>query len=96
MLVLNSNAIATIAARTSDLLDRVQRIEAEQSPLRARLEGERQPGFLTAEIVGAAQAAPIIGIAIESFAQAMRAPLSRGRAVACAGAPARGAMLMAP
>jgi len=79
MLVLSRHAVATIEARASDLLDRIQRIEAEQSALRAEIEGERQLRFLTAEIVGAAQAAPVIGNAIENFAKAMRTPSPRGR-----------------
>ena len=48
------HAPETIKVRASDLLDRIHRIEAEQS-------------------------APVIGSAIENFAQAMRAPLPRGR-----------------
>jgi hypothetical protein len=70
----------TIDARTSDIIERIQRLEAEQAALRAEIEGERQLRFLTAEIVGAAQAAPVIGSALENFAQAMRAQLPRGRA----------------
>jgi len=70
----------TIDARSSDIPERIQRIEAEQSALRAEIEGERQLRFLTAEIVAVAQAAPVIGSAVENFAQAMRAPLPRGRA----------------
>jgi hypothetical protein len=70
----------TIDARTSDILERIQRIEAEQATLRARIEGERQLRFLAAEIVGAVHIAPAIGSSIEQFAQAMRAPLPRGRA----------------
>lgn len=79
MLVLSRHALATIEARTSDLLDRVQRIETEQSALRGQMEGQRQLRFLGAEIGGAAHVAPVIGSAIEQFAQAMRAPLPRGR-----------------
>jgi hypothetical protein len=65
---------------TSDLLERIQRLEREQAELRARLEGERQLRILAAQIVGAAKAALFIGGAIEKFAQAMRSPLPRGRA----------------
>jgi hypothetical protein len=65
---------------TSDLLERIQRLEREHAALRARLEGERQLRILAAQIVGAAQIAPIIGEAVEKFAQAMRGPLPRGRA----------------
>jgi hypothetical protein len=70
----------SIDARTSDLLERIQRIEAEQAALRAQLEGERQLRFLAREIHEAAQIAPVIGDALEKFARAMRAPLARGRA----------------
>ncbi|MGD0073219.1 MAG: hypothetical protein ABSD31_02630 [Candidatus Binataceae bacterium] len=65
---------------TSELLERVQRLESEQGQLRARLEGDRQLRLLTANITSAALVAPEIGAAIERFAQAMRAPLPRGRA----------------
>jgi hypothetical protein len=64
---------------TSDLLRRIQRLEREHAELRGRLEGERQLRILAAEIVGAAQIAPVIGYAIERFAQAMRAPNPPGR-----------------
>lgn len=67
-------------ALTSAIIDRVQRLEREQAELRARLDGERQLRFLAAQIVGAAQFAPVIGAAVENFAQAMRAPAPRGRA----------------
>ena len=63
----------------SDLLERIQRLEREHAVLRALLEGERQFRILAAQTVGAAQLAPVIGEAIESFAQAMRAPSLRGR-----------------
>jgi hypothetical protein len=65
---------------TSELLERIQRLEREHAELRARIEGERQLRILAAQIVGAAQIAPVIGEAIEGFAQAMRAPSPRGRA----------------
>ncbi len=65
---------------TSDLLNRIQRLEREQAELRARLESEHQLRILAAQIVGAAHVAPVIGEAVEKFAQAMRAPLPRGRA----------------
>jgi hypothetical protein len=65
---------------TSDLSARVQRLEHEQAILRSRLEGERQLRILTAQIAAAAQVAPVVGAAIERFAEAMRAPLPRGRA----------------
>jgi hypothetical protein len=65
--------------RTSDILERIQRIEAEQAALRAQIEGERQLRFLATHIVGAAQTTQIIGTAIDNFAQAMRAAQPRGR-----------------
>jgi len=80
MLFCPRSDLNTPDSRTSDLLERIRRIEAEQTALRAQIEGDRQLRFLTAEIVGAAQAAPVIGSALEHFAQSMRAPLPRGRA----------------
>ena len=70
----------TLDRTTSDLLERIQRLEREHAELRSRLEGERQLHILAAQIVGAAQIAPVIGESIEGFAQAMRAPSPRGRA----------------
>jgi hypothetical protein len=78
--LLNRSERRTLDRTTSDLLERIQRLEREQAELRARLEGERQLRILAAQIVGAAQVAPVIGEAVEKFAQAMRAPLPRGRA----------------
>ena len=66
MLFRHRDTTATIDRRTSDLLERIQRIEAQQAALRA-------------EIVGAVHGAPVIGGALEQFAQAMRAKLPRGR-----------------
>jgi hypothetical protein len=80
MWLLDSGDRRTQGNATSDLLKRIQRLEREQAELRARLEGERQLKILAAQIVGAAQIAPVIGEAIEKFAQAMRGPLPRGRA----------------
>jgi len=64
----------------TELLESIQRLEREQAQLRARLEGDRQLRFLAVQIVGAAHVAPVIGSAVEKFAQAMRAPLPRGGA----------------
>lgn len=64
---------------TSDLLERIQRFEREHAELRTRVEGERQLRILATQIVGAAQVAPVIGCAVEKFADAMGAPLPRGR-----------------
>jgi len=63
---------------TNDLLARVQRLEEGQAEIRARL-AERQLQVFTANLAAAAQVAPEIGAAIERFAEAMRAPLVRGR-----------------
>lgn len=68
---------------TSALLARVQRLEEEQAALGTRLEGERQLRVFIAQIAAAARVAPLLGVAMERFAQAMRAPLPpvpRGRA----------------
>ncbi len=65
---------------TSELLERIQRLESDQAELRAKLEADRQLRFLIANITSAAEVAPEIGAAIERFAQAMRAPLPGGRA----------------
>ena len=67
-------------AVTSDIIDRIQRLEREHAQLHVRLEGDRQLRFLAAQIVGAAQIAPVIGDAVEKFAQAMRSPQIRGHA----------------
>jgi hypothetical protein len=76
-----SRAVADeLRQATSDLMARVQRLEAEQAAMRTRLEGERQARMLAANISAAARAAPTVGLAVEPFAQAMRAPLPRGRA----------------
>jgi hypothetical protein len=80
MWLLDRSDRRTSGHATSDLLERVQRLEREHAELRARLEGERQLRNLAAQIVGAAQIAPVIGYAIERFAQALRAPNPRGRA----------------
>jgi len=70
----------TQEAATSYLLNRSQRLEHQHAELRARLEGERQLRILAAQIVGAAEAAPVVGEAIERFAQAMCGQAPRGRA----------------
>lgn len=72
---------------TSDLSARVQRLEEELAKLRAQVEGDRQLRNMGAQISAAAQAAPLIGAAIERFAEAMRSPLPprpRGRSGALA------------
>ena len=95
MLGLQRHAIDQLEHATSVLRARVHRLEEEQAALRARLEGERQPRFLTAHIAAAAQAAPAIGSTIERFAQAMRASLPlprRGHAGGLARAKGRVAL----
>ena len=67
MLFRRHSDLKTIDARTSDILERIQRIEAEQAALRAEIEGERRLRFLSGEIVGAAQLAPVIGSDIEAI-----------------------------
>jgi hypothetical protein len=69
-----------LRSATSELLERLQRIEAAQEELRARVEMDRQLRMLVGQIVAAAQTASIVGAAIEQFAETMRAPLRRGRA----------------
>jgi hypothetical protein len=73
-----------LARTTSVLLARVQRLEEAQAEIRARLKGQGQLRVLTARIAAAAQVAPVVGSAIERFAEAMRAPLPRGRAAGLA------------
>ena len=65
---------------TSDMLERIQRLEHEQAELRARVESERRIRIFVAQIVGAAQVATVTGRAVEAFADAMRTPLRRERA----------------
>jgi hypothetical protein len=80
MWLLDPSDRRTQGRATSDLLERIERLEREHAEIRARLEGERHLRILAAQIVGAAQIAPVIGEAVEKFAQAMRAPRPRGRA----------------
>lgn len=65
---------------TNALLARIQRLENEQAALQARFEGERQLRIFIEHIAAAAGVGPVLGAAMERFAQAMRAPLPRGRA----------------
>ena len=48
--------------------------------MHARFEGERQLRILTAHVAVATQSSSVVGAAIERFAEALRAPLPRGRA----------------
>src|ERR1035441_6458420 len=80
MLFRGHHTVKTLDARTSDIVERIQRIEAEQAALRAQIETERQLRFLVGEITGAAYAAPVVGDALARFATSMRAPVRRGRA----------------
>jgi hypothetical protein len=65
---------------TSDLRERLQRLEDDQTQLRARFDGERHLRILTASISSETQIAPIIGKAFEDFALAMSGTVPRGRA----------------
>src|SRR5216684_1740213 len=80
MLILSRHTAKQLVDTTSELLARIQRLEEEQAQLRAKLEGERQLGVLTAHIAAAAHTAPMIGAAIEGFALAIRSGVRRGRA----------------
>ena len=51
---------------TSELLERIQRIESEQAKLRAKLEGDRQLRFLIANISSGAAVAPEIGMLLNA------------------------------
>lgn len=66
---------STLVALFSDMRQRIQRLEAEQAQLRARIE----LGRMTLEFWSAAHAATAIGSALEGFATGMRRPLKRGR-----------------
>jgi len=65
---------------TSDLRERIQRLEDEQAEFIARLESERALRIFMAQIGAAVEAAPVLGAAMERFAETMRMPLARGRA----------------
>lgn len=83
MRIFGSSTNDELRHTTSALLARVQRLEEEQAALRTRLEGERQLRIYIAQVAAAARVAPLLGVAMERFAQAMRAPLPlvpRGRA----------------
>lgn len=69
----------SLETSTSDLLARIQRLESTQADLTSRLESERQLRILALQISCVAQAAPVVGLALERFAQAMRSPVPRGR-----------------
>jgi hypothetical protein len=80
VLVLRKRLAKQLVDTTSALLERVQRLEEEQAHLRAWLKGERQLRLFTAESAAAAQTVPLVGAAIEAFAESIRSPLPRGRA----------------
>ncbi len=90
MLFRRRSDLKKMNARTSEIMERIQRLEAEHFALRAEIGGERHLRFLTAQIVGAAADASIIGSPVQKFAQAMRAPLPRGRAGGMARASSAG------
>jgi hypothetical protein len=66
-------------ALTSDIVTRLQHLERAHGELRTTLEGDRQLPILIANLMSAGHAAPVIGAAIECFAQSMRATIPRGR-----------------
>jgi hypothetical protein len=81
MLLLSRYEAKRLVETTSELLERVQRLEEEQAQIRTRIEGERKlRSFIMNIAAAAAQAAPQIGAAIEGFARAVRSPVPRGRA----------------
>src|SRR5215469_11442692 len=63
----------------SDIIARLQRLEREQTHLRAQVEGDRRLRNLAAGISEAAQAIQAIGLSINRFGAAMRRPIPRGR-----------------
>jgi len=65
---------------TSDLIQRIQRLEREHVQLRAQLEGERHLRMFAIQLSNAAAGAPALGAAFERVAESMRAPAPRGRA----------------
>lgn len=75
-----SGTSAALEQRASGISARVQRLEAAHAALRAEIEGERNLRLLAAHVVAAAEAAPIIGAALQQFALAMRTPMPHGRA----------------
>lgn len=71
---------SSLLAQLSEMAARIQQLEQQHAELRASVESDRQLRALVAQIVGAAQIAPVVGEAFEEFAQAMRARQPRGRA----------------
>lgn len=79
MPILRTRVAKHLLDTASALLERVQQLEEQHAILRARIDGEADFRIFIAQITNAAQAAPIVGEGLERFAQAMRAPLPRGR-----------------
>lgn len=71
---------STPTLQVSELLERVQQLEKKHAELLARIEDEAALRRIAAEVASAANAAPILGSALEGFASAMRRPVKRGRA----------------
>jgi hypothetical protein len=67
MLWLQHRATKRPLDTTSALLERVQRLEEEQTRLRARLEHEHQPRVLKEKITAAAEVTPTVDDAIEEY-----------------------------
>lgn len=78
VLLLTRHKAKQLRPTTSALLERVQRLEAEQAEIRATVEAERQLQVLTANVASAAQGAESVGDAIEQPAKVMRTPTRRG------------------
>jgi hypothetical protein len=79
---------------TSDLRERLQRLEDDQTQLRARFDGERHLRILTASISSETQIAPIIGKAFEDFALAMSGMFHAAGQVVSHGREVHGAFSM--
>ena len=80
MWLLRRNHTSSTDRATSDLLERIQRLEHEHTEFRNRVEADRQLRILAAQISNAGTIGPMIGEAIERFSASMRAPIRRGRA----------------
>jgi hypothetical protein len=81
---IHRHAKRTSEHAVSELLERIQRLEREQTELHSRLQGEDRLRILATHMIGAEQAASVVDSAIENFAQAMIATLLSGRAVGMA------------
>ena len=71
---------SAIERTTSELSERIQRLEREYAELRAQLEGERQLRAFATQVSNAGAMTPVFCAAFERVAESMRAPIPRGRA----------------